>query len=252
MSLIHLQGQLICTTPEDRRVVLSGLAAHLRQSLGHPGCLFYEITQTEDPFVWQLDAGFADRHAFTAWQQATETSEWASRGIRHDLTPRPAKPEIGPETAADPRALHQLLEAAFARRAEADLVDALRASGDLALSLTARFGRACLGHCAFSALAAPFPAWALGPLATRASLRRQGIATTLVQAGLEIARARGIAAIFVLGDPAWYHRFGFSAEAARGFISPHAGPHLQLLNLTGTALPKGEIRHAAAFADLDD
>ena len=252
MPLIHLQGQLICTTPEDRRVVLSGLAAHLRHSLRSPGCLFFDISQDHDPLIWRLDAGFADQAALDLWQNSSAASDWgrATRALRLDLSPRPAEPDIGPETTADLRALYLLNSAAFARSAEAQLVESLRASSDLALSLAARFGRAYLGHCAFSTLAAPFPAWALGPLATRASVRRQGIAEKLVRTGIALARDRGISAIFVLGDPAYYHRFGFSTEAARAFTSPYAGPHLQLLNLTGTALPKGEIHYPAAFADL--
>ena len=48
-----------------------------------------------------------------------------------------------------------------------------------------------------------------------------------------MARARegGWAAAFVLGDPAYYGRFGFRADAARGYASPYAGEHFLALPL---------------------
>jgi putative acetyltransferase len=58
-------------------------------------------------------------------------------------------------------------------------------------------------------------------------------------------------AVFVLGDPAYYGRFNYSAEAAMPFESPYAGPYFMLLPL---ALPlpaaSGQARHARAFAAL--
>ena len=252
MPLIHLQGRLICTTPEERRVVLGSMAAHLRQSLRSPGCLYFDFAQEADPLIWRLEAGFASAAAHAAWQQQAAASVWgqATRTLRRETSVTPAEPEIAPETAADLRAIYLLQGAASGGSAEAQLVEDLRASGDLALSLVARFGRAYLGHCAFSPLAAPVPAWALGPLAIRKTVRRQGIGEALVRTGIALARERGIAALFVLGDPAYYGRFGFSPEAARGYDSPYAGPEFQLLSLTGQPLPKGPVSHAAAFAKL--
>ena len=46
-----------------------------------------------------------------------------------------------------------------------------------------------------------------------------------MRAALDRAREGGWAAVFVLGDPAYYGRFGFSADAARGYASPYAGEH---------------------------
>jgi putative acetyltransferase len=68
-----------------------------------------------------------------------------------------------------------------------------------------------------------------------------------------VARARilGAEAVFVLGDPLWYERFGFRADAASGFTSPYAGQHLMVLAMTGSLpVSTGEIVHAPAFAKL--
>lgn len=66
------------------------------------------------------------------------------------------------------------------------------------------------------------------------------------------ARSEGWPAIFVLGDPNYYERFGFDRKAAAGFMSPYVGPHFMVLKLS-PSLPDttGELRHAPAFATLD-
>ncbi|MBD3786163.1 MAG: GNAT family N-acetyltransferase [Sphingomonadales bacterium] len=253
MSLIRLTGRLIGTAPEHRRVVLTHLPGHIRETVREPGCLFFDIAQTDDPLVWTVSEGFASRAAFDAHQARTAASDWgaATRGIGRDYRVEEAPPEILPETPDDARAIDLLTRAAFGAPEEADLIAALRASGDLALSLVARFGRAYLGHVGFSRVAAPVPAWALAPVSVREAVRGQGIAARLIRDGIALARERGIKAIFVLGDPAYYARFGFSVAEARDFASPYAGAYWQVLNLSGAALPGGKVTHAAPFAALD-
>ena len=99
----------------------------------------------------------------------------------------------------------------------------------------------------------PIAAVALAPLAVEAAWRKQGVGEALVQAGIaQLADAGGVLA-FVLGDPAYYGRFGFAAEWARGFASPYAGDYLMALPLQGGAMPcgvRGAATHAPAFAAL--
>ena len=99
---------------------------------------------------------------------------------------------------------------------------------------------------------APFKALGLGPVSVVSDMRRQGVAAQLVKHGIARARAEGWDAIFVLGSPAYYSRFGFSADAASGFVSPFAGPHLMILALgdAGLAPRSGRIDYAPAFAAL--
>jgi putative acetyltransferase len=79
-----------------------------------------------------------------------------------------------------------------------------------------------------------------------------GIGAGLIEAALGIARATGEEIVFVLGEPDYYRRFGFSAEAAAPFASPYAGPYFMALALRpGFALPAaGEAAYARAFSDL--
>lgn len=149
-------------------------------------------------------------------------------------------------------AVRRLLLQAFPSSVEADLVERLRHDGDLSIALVAAQGDGVIGHVAFSRMAAPFKALGLAPLAVDADRRRQGIAAALVAEGLRQAEAAGWDAVFVLGDPGYYRRFGFRAEAAAGFASPYAGPYLMMLALSddGRRIHAGRIDYAPAFASL--
>ena len=68
--------------------------------------------------------------------------------------------------------------------------------------------------------------------------------------GLERAKRQGWRAVIVLGDPAYYRRFGFRPEAVRGMASPYAGPALMGLALAPGGLQGPRIEHAPAFASL--
>lgn len=167
-------------------------------------------------------------------------------------TPKvPPGVSIGAARGRERAAIRDLLLACFPGPEEAGLVARLEAERDAVLSLVARAGRVVIGHVLFSRLAASFPALALAPLAVAAAHRRQGIGAALVHEGLARAAAAGWRAVFVLGEPAYYGRFGFDPALARGFASPYAGPHLMAVALGGP-LPatSGRIEHAPAFGTL--
>jgi predicted N-acetyltransferase YhbS len=56
------------------------------------------------------------------------------------------------------------------------------------------------------------PALLLGPLAVDEAWRGRGIGTALLRRALGAARRRGHRAVLLVGDGAYYGRFGFSAE----------------------------------------
>ena len=109
-----------------------------------------------------------------------------------------------------------------------------------------------VGHVMLSRMQAPFKALGLAPVAVHADWRRQGIADRLVRAGLAQAKIDGWEGVFVLGDPAYYTRFGFDLALASGFQSPYAGPHFMALALQDIGLPEstGVVSYAPAFAGI--
>lgn len=152
----------------------------------------------------------------------------------------------------DTAAVRAVLLAAFPSAAEADLVDNLRSDGDLVTALVAEDDQV-VGAIVFSRLAldSDISAVALAPLAVTSARQRQGIGAALVKAGIARLRRRGDDLALVLGDPAYYRRFGFTAAIARGLSTPYDGAYLQALGLTERgAAARGVVRYPAAFAKL--
>jgi len=127
--------------------------------------------------------------------------------------------------AGDHTAIHDVVSAAFGRTDEADLVRRLRAAEDVLFELTALEDEAVVGHILMSRLWADSAALyaALAPLSVAPERQRGGLGAALVQAGLDAARDVGCHGVLVLGDPAYYGRFGFSAEHAKGVQGPFSG-----------------------------
>ncbi|HEY1928944.1 MAG TPA: N-acetyltransferase [Caulobacteraceae bacterium] len=159
---------------------------------------------------------------------------------------RDARPEDAP-------AIRNLVAAAFGRVAESVLVDSIVRDRDAEIALVVEAQGVLVGHLLLSRMTAPFRALALAPLSVAPRHQSHGIGSALVREAIEAARADGWEAIFVLGAPAYYTRFGFDPALAAGFASPYAGPAFMALGLQGP-LPTltGELGHAGAFADLDE
>jgi putative acetyltransferase len=126
---------------------------------------------------------------------------------------------------ADRPAIAEVVEAAFGRPDEAELVARLRADEDVLFELVAEEDGRIEGHILFSRLWADRAELygALAPLAVRPSRHRQGLGGKLVRSGVDCAREFGCHGLLVLGDPAYYGRFGFTANAASEVSAPFRG-----------------------------
>ncbi|MGW8190277.1 GNAT family N-acetyltransferase [Sphingomonas hankookensis] len=162
-------------------------------------------------------------------------------------------------TGADAPAVDSLLRACFPRDAEARLVQQLAINGDLVLVLVAEDAGVVVGMIAASRMQVTadtreIAAVALAPLAVARAARGQGVGEALVAAAIAHLRSAGVELAFVLGDPAYYGRFGFEAATARGFDSPYAGEHFMGIRLNdGPCVhTPGAAAHARAFAALGE
>lgn len=157
------------------------------------------------------------------------------------------------ERPGDEAAIHALTREAFRTQQhsggnEQDIVDALRRSGDLSLSLVAERDSAIVAHIAFSpvTISDGTPSWyGLGPVSVTPELQGEGIGSTLIRRGISELGATGAGGIVLLGDPAYYGRFGFAHDRALAYPGPPA-EYFQRLVLAGSA-PTGTVTYAPAF-----
>ncbi|MGE0596809.1 MAG: GNAT family N-acetyltransferase [Hyphomonadaceae bacterium] len=154
---------------------------------------------------------------------------------------------------ADYPGIRAVVRHAFGQADEADLVDQLRADGDALVELVAASGFALQGHILYSPLVIErdgeeIAAAALAPVAVLPGVQRSGLGKALIEAGNARCGALGMQAIIVLGHPAYYPRFGFSAAAAESLNAPFSGPAFMALELRPGALRAGgRVRYAKAF-----
>jgi quinol monooxygenase YgiN len=85
--MIRLRGQLVCMTQDEVQAVRTHLPDHLSLTRAEPGCLTFEVTETDDPMVYEVMEAFRDRASFDAHQARTRESAWfaATRGILRDF-----------------------------------------------------------------------------------------------------------------------------------------------------------------------
>lgn len=156
------------------------------------------------------------------------------------------------ETAADAGAIANLLQESFPSPGEAQLTQRLREDGEAVLSLLAEADGHILAYVLFSRMVSPQQMLGLGPVATAKAARKQGLASALIREGLTRARADGWRACFVLGNPAFYERFGFRSDFAATFTSAYAGPHFMAIPLQGPEMPvrTGVAAYAKGFMEM--
>jgi putative acetyltransferase len=157
---------------------------------------------------------------------------------------------IRDEQAHDYDAIRSLLTEAFGGDAEARLVDDLRADGDLTIALVADIEGEIAGYVAMSALQSPPRSLALAPVGVAVARQRQGVGSALIEEALRRARAAGSAMVFVVGEPVYYARFGFTTDASRGFDSPYAGEYFAAIALTEAPGEAAPVVYSRRFAEL--
>ncbi len=162
-------------------------------------------------------------------------------------------PIIQPESPQDAPGIRALLLAAFPGPLEAQLVEDLRAARRLTHSLIALSGDTIIGHIALSPVTVAGTGKGLGlaPLAVLPTHQKQGVGGALVNQAIAHAKSSGHAFIVLLGDPAYYARFGFTRASRHGLIDEYEGGNaFQVLELTPAGIPQnaGTVKYAPEFA----
>ncbi|MES9965457.1 MAG: N-acetyltransferase [Candidatus Sedimenticola sp. 20ELBAFRAG] len=93
------------------------------------------------------------------------------------------------------------------------------------IALVAEADGTVVGHIAFSPVTSDadkhWQGYILAPLGVQPNYQKSGIGSKLIESGIELLSAKKVDVVFVYGDPKYYGKFGFKAEAADRFPPPY-------------------------------
>ena len=160
---------------------------------------------------------------------------------------------IRPEAPGDADAIEQVTIDAFAHaphtsHTEQFIVRDLRRAGALTVSLVAEVGGVIVGHVAISPvrISDGTGGWlGLGPISVVPAHQGAGVGSRLMRAALEQLKATGAAGCALLGEPAFYSRFGFAPAA--GLVLPGVPAEYFLASSFNSRVPQGDVTYHDAF-----
>jgi putative acetyltransferase len=191
------------------------------------------------------------RHAVHA--AAIACNKMTASRRRNGAPVRPAETRIRPEGPGDVDIIAEITREAFrtdprSTHTEEFIIAGLRASGVLTVSLVAETNGQVIGHIALSPVSVSdgSSGWfALGPVTVSPPHQQSGTGTALVTEGLAALGRLGAAGCVVLGEPAFYGRFGFKKR--RTLRLPGVPPEYFLARSFSNQFPVGTVAYHPAF-----
>lgn len=160
---------------------------------------------------------------------------------------------IRPETPSDEAAIEQVTRRAFlshpySHQTEQFIIRALRADHALSVSLVAVDDDRIVGHIALSPVVTSDGSagwYGLGPISVEPEWQGRGIGRALMEMGLAELRKIGANGCVLVGDPAFYVRFGFANNPA---LTLEGVPKEFFLSISlGTSSAHGNVQFHSAF-----
>lgn len=131
---------------------------------------------------------------------------------------------------------------------EGAIIDALRQSQGLTISLVAEADGVVSGHIAFSPVTVDGrnEGWfGIGPISVYPDQQGNGIGSRLILEGLAILKTNGAKGCVVLGDPHLYTRFGFEQDLRLRYEG--VPPEYFLAQAYEFPMPEGDVTYHKAF-----
>ncbi len=161
--------------------------------------------------------------------------------------------KIREESPDDAAAIEAVTLAAFENAAHAAhteqfIVAALRRAGALSVSLVAEVAGEVVGHVAVSpvTLSDGSAGWyGLGPISVLPEYQRQGVGSGLMIEAMQRLRNMGAAGCVLVGDPAYYTRFGF--RKAPSLTYPDVPAQYFLVLPFGASVPQAVVTFHPVF-----
>lgn len=154
----------------------------------------------------------------------------------------------------DHKVVFEVVRSAFGEDTEAELVDLVRSRNEALISLVAGIDGSIVGHVLLSPIEmVPTFKGRLGgvaPLSVLPSFQNQGIGGLLMKAVISQSLSLGLDALFLLGNPAYYSRFGFATSHIQNeYGATGAFMHMELKKgcLEGAT---GLAKYVSAFAEV--
>jgi putative acetyltransferase len=159
---------------------------------------------------------------------------------------------IRPETPADEDSIEQVTRRAFlshpySHQTEQFIIRSLRKAHELTVSLVAEDASRIVGHIALSPVTVGDAVgwYGLGPISVEPEYQRRGIGRALMESGLAELRRIGANGCVLVGDPAFYTRFGFESNPD---LTVNGIPQEFCLSLAiGTSSARGNVQFHPAF-----
>ena len=161
--------------------------------------------------------------------------------------------KIRSEKISDIDAIEKVIVAAFLNAPHTDhtehyIVRELRDSGALSISLVAEIQGQIVGHIAISpvTISDGTAGWfGLGPISVVPNSQGLGIGSKLMLSALEALKTSAASGCVVLGDPAYYKRFGFQPESR--LVLPGLPPEYFQAIQFSSVFPSGTVKYHKVF-----
>lgn len=165
---------------------------------------------------------------------------------------------IRPELETDYEVIRDIVAESFSSAPHTDgdehnLIDRIRKTDDYipGLSLVAVYDGHIVGHIMMSRIYVDDrEALALAPLAVLPQFQGRGVGSRLVKEAHKLAMILGYEFSVVLGDPAYYSRFGYTTVSTFGVLAPFDVPESYFMVSKfndNTLIPTGIVKYSKAF-----